>query len=100
MRAPGVVDDFQVGRQAQSVIERGLDVDGVDAVMIGRGALRNPFIFEQSLALWRGETFLAPRTEDFLNLIAEMKILMHAMKDELGTSLLLWIPCHRGAHQH
>ena len=26
---------------------------GVDAVMLGRGALRNPFIFEQSLDLWK-----------------------------------------------
>ena len=28
---------------------------GVDAVLIGRGALRNPFIFEQAVALWKGE---------------------------------------------
>src|SRR6185312_11595629 len=27
---------------------------GVDAVMIGRGALRNPFIFEQALDAWCG----------------------------------------------
>lgn len=28
---------------------------GVDAVLIGRGALRNPFIFKQSIALLRGD---------------------------------------------
>src|SRR5690606_31068839 len=33
---------------------------GVDAVMIGRGALRNPFIFDQAAKLLRGEPFALP----------------------------------------
>ena len=32
-----------------------LNQTGVDGVLIGRGALKNPFIFKDALALWRGE---------------------------------------------
>jgi nifR3 family TIM-barrel protein len=46
---------------------------GVDAVMIGRGALRNPFIFEQAVALWRGESYQVPSTERYLSLIELQK---------------------------
>ena len=49
---------------------------GVDAVMIGRGALRNPFIFEQAYALWRGESYAPPTAEDYLALIEEQKGLL------------------------
>lgn len=31
---------------------------GVDGVLIGRGALKNPYIFRDALALWRGEQTL------------------------------------------
>jgi len=45
---------------------------GVDAVMIGRAALRNPFIFEQSRALWFGEEVKRPAPEHYLRLIDEL----------------------------
>jgi nifR3 family TIM-barrel protein len=50
---------------------------GVDAVLIGRGALRNPFIFEQSAALWKGETFTLPSAERYLSLLDEQQKLLH-----------------------
>lgn len=46
---------------------------GVDAVLIGRGALRNPFLFEQSFALWKGETYRKMRIEDYVALIREQR---------------------------
>lgn len=46
---------------------------GVDAVMIGRGALRNPFLFEQAVALWQGKNYVLPRVEDFLTLLQELQ---------------------------
>lgn len=49
---------------------------GVDAIMIGRAALRNPFIFEQSLALWRGEQYVLPTAERYLALIEEQRSLL------------------------
>ena len=50
---------------------------GVDAVMIGRGALRNPFIFAQARALWRGETYQRPGVEAYTSLIDEQKGLLN-----------------------
>ena len=49
---------------------------GVDAVMIGRGALRNPFLFEQSIALWRGQPMPALDPTRYVKLIAEQKGLL------------------------
>ena len=46
---------------------------GVDAVFIGRGALRNPFIFEQSVALWKGESYQKPSAERYLALIVDLR---------------------------
>lgn len=46
---------------------------GVDAVMIGRGALRNPFIFEQAYALWKGEPKLDVTPERFVELLRRQK---------------------------
>ena len=39
------------------LVEKALN-GGVAGVLVGRGALRNPWIFEQAAALWRGD---APR---------------------------------------
>jgi nifR3 family TIM-barrel protein len=50
---------------------------GVDAVLIGRGALRNPFIFEQAYALWRGEEFRMPGAEDYVQIMREQQQLLH-----------------------
>lgn len=41
----------------------------VDAVMIGRGAMRNPFIFKQALLLWHGKNYEPPSCQDFLDLL-------------------------------
>ncbi len=49
---------------------------GVDAVLIGRGALRNPFIFEQSVALWKGETYSSPAPEDYVGLLTLQRALL------------------------
>ena len=45
---------------AEAAVEK-MRVYGVDAVLIGRGALRNPFIFEQAKALWEGKSFTSAR---------------------------------------
>jgi tRNA-dihydrouridine synthase len=50
---------------------------GVDAVMIGRGALRNPFIFEQATAFWRGEEFEYPHASRYVALIEEQQKMLH-----------------------
>jgi tRNA-dihydrouridine synthase len=49
---------------------------GVDAVMIGRGALRNPFIFEQAWELWNGRGYTPPNAERYVELIEEQKTLL------------------------
>jgi tRNA-dihydrouridine synthase B len=49
---------------------------GVDAVLIGRGALRNPFIFEQARALYRGEVMVPPSPERYLQLLADQQALL------------------------
>lgn len=57
---------------AELALKRWKD-SGVDAVLIGRGALRNPFIFEQSRALLRGEAPRVVRPEDYVNVIRLQK---------------------------
>jgi tRNA-dihydrouridine synthase B len=47
---------------------------GVDAVMIGRGALKNPFIFRDARALLLGEPVSEER--DFVGLLARQKVLL------------------------
>ncbi len=49
---------------------------GVDAVLIGRGALRNPFIFDQAARLWRGESFGKPMAQEYLDLLATQQKLL------------------------
>lgn len=49
---------------------------GCDAVLIGRGALRNPFIFRQAEALMRGEAPPMPRVADYLAFFDEQKALL------------------------
>ncbi len=50
---------------------------GVDGVMIGRGALRNPFIFEQCAALWRGEELPPVEPHRYLELIDGQQLLLN-----------------------
>lgn len=49
---------------------------GVDAVLIGRAALRNPFIFSQSAALLKGEAPLIPTADHYLGLLDTQKSLL------------------------
>lgn len=49
---------------------------GVDAVLIGRGALRNPFIFDQAAKLLRGETYETMGGEDYVALMETQQKLM------------------------
>lgn len=49
---------------------------GVDAVMIGRGALRNPFIFEQSEARYKGLPAPSLSAERYLELMKSQRILL------------------------
>jgi len=46
---------------------------GVDAVMIGRGALRNPFLFEQSISVMKGEGLEPPTLEDYFELMGAQR---------------------------
>jgi tRNA-dihydrouridine synthase B len=52
---------------------------GVDAVMIGRGVLRNPFIFEQSVALWEGQSYEVPTAERYLMLLDQQRQLFSSI---------------------
>jgi len=49
---------------------------GVDGVLIGRGALRNPFIFEQAAALWRNQEYCQPEPSRYLQLIDRQRNLL------------------------
>lgn len=49
---------------------------GVDGVMIGRGALRNPFLFEQCLALLSGEEKEFRGRTAYLDLLDEKRLLL------------------------
>jgi tRNA-dihydrouridine synthase len=60
---------------AEVAVKR-LKQSGVDAVMIGRGALRNPFIFKQSEALWKGDPPPVLATADYLGLIDQQRLLL------------------------
>ncbi len=51
---------------------------GVDAVLVGRGALRNPFMFEQAAALWKGETFTLPSADRYVKMMEDQRDLLLA----------------------
>jgi tRNA-dihydrouridine synthase B len=70
-----VIGNGDIGT-AEVAVRRARDY-GVEAVMIGRGALRNPFLFEQSLALWRGEVAPSMSAERYVGLIMEQQKLLH-----------------------
>jgi nifR3 family TIM-barrel protein len=60
---------------------------GVDAVLIGRGALRNPFIFEQAWSLWRGIPPEKTETARYLELIDEQKQMLGESFSERGSMI-------------
>lgn len=49
---------------------------GVDAVMIGRGALRNPFIFEQAHDLLEGRERRIPVANEYVDLMESQRVLL------------------------
>jgi nifR3 family TIM-barrel protein len=60
---------------AEQAVDR-VKTYGVDAVMIGRGALRNPFIFEQAVALSRGEAPPVVTPERYLDLLDQQRAML------------------------
>jgi nifR3 family TIM-barrel protein len=60
---------------------------GVDAVLIGRAALRNPFIFKQASQLYQGQSLKIPTQEDYLAFLREQKTLLEESFDEYGVLL-------------
>src|SRR4051812_11669354 len=69
-----IIGNGDIGTPEQA-ISRKRDY-GVDAVMIGRGALRNPFLFEQTVALWEGKTYVNPSVDRYLNLIDTQRVML------------------------
>lgn len=52
--------DVMSGKDAVDMLEK----TGCDGVMIARGALGNPWIFSEAAALWKGEEFPKPPTDE------------------------------------
>jgi len=78
----------------EKAVSRFLDY-GLDGVMIGRGALRNPFIFQQASELLAGRDYTLPRGEDYLGLIDQQKDLLDDHYDArmaavFGRKFLAW----------
>ena len=55
---------------------------GCDGVLIGRGALKNPYIFQESLALLRGEKSDKTLKRDFATLFLQLKEILVARCDD------------------
>jgi tRNA-dihydrouridine synthase B len=66
---------------AEIAVER-VKTYGVDAVLIGRGALRNPFIFEQAEALWEGKSYELPRADRYIQLMLDQQALLQEIYNE------------------
>ncbi len=60
---------------------------GVDAVMIGRGALRNPFLFEQSFDLLMGREMKGVTAERLLDLLDKQRVYFSESFDARGAVL-------------
>ncbi len=65
-----------------------LEQSGCDGVMIGRGCLKNPFIFMDALSLWRGEP-LKDVKRDYVSLFNSLKHEIVAHCDEHITGIQL-----------
>lgn len=66
---------------APQAVERLLQ-SGCDGVMIGRGALKNPYIFRDAMALWRGEPLDQTLRRDFATLFLALKEAIVARCDD------------------
>ncbi|MDG0814808.1 tRNA dihydrouridine synthase DusB [Bdellovibrio svalbardensis] len=65
-----------------------LEQSGCDGVMIGRGCLKNPFIFMDALSLWRGEP-VKDVSRDYVSLFNSLKHEIVAHCDEHITGIQL-----------
>lgn len=70
---------------AEVAVQR-LKQSGVDAVMIGRGALRNPFIFEQARVLFQSGEKWEPTKEDYFEVLELQKTYL---KESVNSHLAL-----------
>lgn len=61
---------------------------GVDAVLIGRAALRNPFIFEQAAALLKTGSFAKPEAARFLSLLGTQRDLLRETYSQERTAMI------------
>lgn len=67
----------------EQAIQR-LDETGVDAVMIGRGAIANPWIFRQTSELMRGEAIYEPPLSEKQRVLHRYYELLHDEMSEKG----------------
>ncbi len=65
-----------------------LEQSGCDGVMIGRGCLKNPFIFMDSLSLWKGEA-VRDVQRDYMSLFNNLRAEIVAHCDEHITGIQL-----------
>lgn len=66
---------------AEQAVSR-LKESGCDGVLIGRGCLKNPYIFADALALWRGENIDSTLDRDYVNLYKQLYEVLLAHCDE------------------
>ena len=59
-----------------------LEQSGCDGVLIGRGCLKNPMIFADALALWRGENLNSTMSRDYVSLYRHLYEVLMAHSDE------------------
>jgi tRNA-dihydrouridine synthase B len=71
---------------AEAAVDR-VKTYGVDAALIGRGALRNPFIFEQASALWKGQGYRIPQAEDYIQLMEDQRAYLDQDQNQRGAML-------------
>lgn len=66
---------------AEQAVER-IKQTGVDGVMIGRGCLKNPWIFRDAYALWRQQQSLTESQKDFLGVFLRLNEGFKTYRDE------------------
>jgi nifR3 family TIM-barrel protein len=67
---------------AAGALER-LRSSGCDGVMIGRGCLKNPFIFQESLRLWKSqEPAESERSSDYLEMLSGLQSELESFYDD------------------
>lgn len=66
-----IIGNGDIVTSAQAV--KRLRESGVDGVMIGRGALKNPYIFQDAYALWTGQTPQLVQSRNYAQLFMDLK---------------------------